>query len=774
MLKNLLLILLPVSSALLATAQSLPDASSRELRAQIRNSIPDSNRVRLLLALGNTYLLKDGRNRYDPDSAYIYLRQAGRLADSLKDPRWQTETLINTGRYYFEINNLRNGKAFFMKAIDYYKRTGNKQREALCWNDLGKCVPDSDLNNIPFKIQCHEQARSIFMQSGNLIAATDALKDIAACHIKQDKTGQAEKELLDAVAAYKAAGYQKLQDTYDLLAQISGSKADLHKEFSYRMKAISSMEATSDTARADYYYARLALTYSDMKMYGESARWITKAINTIKKRGRYEDLYGDVSLLVFDYISIGKPGEALSFLQKIVKEIPPSNLAQKVDLNEEFAHCYVSMKEYARAEPYYLEMMRIFNITSFNKAFYTSHEQMVTDFIYYNQTIGNFYILTKNYKQAGVYYNKILSLPTGSVRPITLGEIHQMQFRVDSASGHFASAIRHFELYQNLHDSLFNATKNKQIQELQIRYETDQKDKDLRLKQQDIALLTNKSQLQEANLKKASLTRNIIIISAILLLSLLFTGYRVKQRHNIQLQRQQDEINKQNRQLQTVLARQEKLIAEKEWLVKEIHHRVKNNLQIVISLLNVQSDYLDNPSAIHAIQESRERMQAIALIHQKLYQPDYGTLIQMKAYIEEMIVYLQNFADVGRIHFQLNIEEVKMDVSQAVPLGLILNEVITNALKYAFPGNGRGNISIDLHQRNEQVFLKIADNGMGFPENFNDPGHKSLGIQLIKLFAEQLDGKVRFENQNGAQVELVFKIQLPEETLSLTNDPGNG
>jgi two-component sensor histidine kinase len=188
----------------------------------------------------------------------------------------------------------------------------------------------------------------------------------------------------------------------------------------------------------------------------------------------------------------------------------------------------------------------------------------------------------------------------------------------------------------------------------------------------------------------------------------------------------------------------------------------------------VQSDYLDNPSAIHAIQESRERMQAIALIHQKLYQPDYGTLIQMKAYIEEMIVYLQNFADAGRIHFQLNIEEVKMDVSQAVPLGLILNEVITNALKYAFPGNGQGNISIDLHQRDEQVFLKIADNGMGFPENFNDPGHKSLGIQLIKLFAEQLDGKVRFENQNGAQVELVFKIQLPEETLSLTNDPGNG
>jgi two-component sensor histidine kinase len=360
-----------------------------------------------------------------------------------------------------------------------------------------------------------------------------------------------------------------------------------------------------------------------------------------------------------------------------------------------------------------------------------------------------------------------LDLPGGIVRPITLGEIHQAQFKVDSASGNYISAIHHFELYQNLHDSLFNATKNKQIQELQIQYETTKKDQDLLLKQKDIVVLKNEKKLQEASLKKASLTRKIIVWSAIALLALSFIGYRIKQRHNVALQLQQDEINEQNHQLQIALAQQKKLTIEKDWLMKEIHHRVKNNLQIIISLLNVQSDYLDSPSAINAIQESRERMQAIALIHQKLYQTDFGNSIDMKSYIGEMISYLQSFTDSGKIKLDLAIDDLNLDVSQAVPLGLILNEAITNALKYAFPDNEAGIIKIDLRPtKDEDILLKITDSGKGFPENFNFIENKSLGIQLIKLFAEQLDANLVFENNPGAQIQLNFKKKLPIDAIS--------
>ncbi len=766
--KNVLILLLFVAQAAVLKAQPAANDTQSGLRSQILNSKPDTLRIKLMLALGDTYLSKDGRNQYNTDTAFKFFSEAIKFCKILNNSTWQNEALIHLGNYYFEVNDLHNGKASFMKAIVSYGKSGDKYSEAQCWNKLGKAMPDSDLNNIPFEIQCFDHALSIFKDLQYSLDAIDAQKNIAECYLKQGKPNEAEKQLLQIIEQYKAAGYKGLQDTYDLLAQINGSKADLHKEFLYRMEAVKSMEAMSDAARSDYYYARLALTYSDMKMYEESSQWILKAIGAIKKKGKYEDLYGDVSLLVFDYIMLNRPAEALKFLEKISREIPPENLAQRVDLNEEFAHCYVTMKQYEKAEQYYLEMMRLYNVTNFNKAFYSTNQQMITDFIYYNQTIANFYVLIKNYKKAGFYYDRILSLPRGSVRPVTLSEIHQMQFKVDSASGNFVSAIQHFELYQNLHDSLFNATKNKQIQELQIQYETDKKDKDIRLKQQDISLLTNKTQLQDVNLKKAGLTRNIIITSAVVLLSLLFMGYRFKQRHNVKLQLQQDEINEHNQQLQVVSAKQQKLIAEKEWLVKEIHHRVKNNLQIVISLLNVQSGYLDNPSALNAIQESRERMEAIALIHQKLYQTDYGTLIKMKSYVGEMVGYLRNFADTGRIRFLLEIDDVSMDVSQAVPLALILNEAITNALKYAFPGDSDGTITIILSGlEKENILLKVMDNGKGFPDNFDFSGNKSLGIQLMKLFSEQLEGELHFENNDGARITLAFKRKLPVDTMSL-------
>ncbi|MEO7044282.1 MAG: ATP-binding protein, partial [Ferruginibacter sp.] len=149
-------------------------------------------------------------------------------------------------------------------------------------------------------------------------------------------------------------------------------------------------------------------------------------------------------------------------------------------------------------------------------------------------------------------------------------------------------------------------------------------------------------------------------------------------------------------------------------------------------------------------------------------QADYGTLIKMKSYIEEMVSYLRNFADGGKVHFMLEADDVSMDVSQAVPLGLLLNEAITNALKYAFPGDRRGNIRITLKETaGETILLKINDDGQGFPENFNFSGNKSLGIQLIKLFSEQLEGDLRFENNNGAHIELCFKKQIPINTLPL-------
>ncbi|MEP6628558.1 MAG: hypothetical protein ABJA32_11270, partial [Ginsengibacter sp.] len=340
--KVLFIFLLFCSCSRFVAAQSPEGKLPQKLRNGIQKSDADTNRIRMLLSLGSLYLSKDGRAKYIPDSAFILYNEAMALSKSLKNVSFQNETLMKLGCYYFEINDLKNGKSNFMEAIESYKKENDKINEANAWDQFGQCIPDSDRNNIPLKIDCFEHAQTIYNSIPKRIAAIGTQQKIAECHIKLGSLPEAEKELLEVIAQYKAHGFYNLQDTYDLLAQISSSNADLHKEFAYRMEAVNSMEASADKSRADYFYAKLALTYSDMKMYSESAEWILKAINAIKKKGKYEDLYGDISLLVFDYITLGKPRVAIDFLNKISVEIPPQNMAQRVDLNEEFAHCYVS------------------------------------------------------------------------------------------------------------------------------------------------------------------------------------------------------------------------------------------------------------------------------------------------------------------------------------------------------------------------------------------------------------------------------------------------
>jgi two-component sensor histidine kinase len=246
-----------------------------------------------------------------------------------------------------------------------------------------------------------------------------------------------------------------------------------------------------------------------------------------------------------------------------------------------------------------------------------------------------------------------------------------------------------------------------------------------------------------------------------LLPALIYSRYRLKQRNNRQLREQEEEIRSQYLSLKKLNTAQKKLLAEKEYLIKELHHRIRNNLQIVISLLNAQSDFLESPPALLAIRESRERMQAIALIHQKLYQTDNAALIYMRSYIQELVASLESsFTDRGGISFQLDIDPITLDMSQAVPLGLILNEGITNAVKYAFPPGQSGEISVALRQGpGQEIFLKIADKGKGLPHDFDLSESHSLGVQLMKLFAEQLEGEISFHTGDGVQISLIFKQQ---------------
>jgi two-component sensor histidine kinase len=164
-------------------------------------------------------------------------------------------------------------------------------------------------------------------------------------------------------------------------------------------------------------------------------------------------------------------------------------------------------------------------------------------------------------------------------------------------------------------------------------------------------------------------------------------------------------------------------------------------------------------------------VQAISLIHQKLYQNEGVSRIPMKAYIEEVVDYLQHFYDLPQpVHFQLAIDSIELDVAQAIPLGLIINEALTNALKYAFRDGRSGTIRLSLRQlERRQLQLTIQDDGVGFPADYNPSQNRSLGMTLMLGLSEQLGGALRVESHPGLSITLTFSGGLQHATLAETS-----
>ncbi len=199
-------------------------------------------------------------------------------------------------------------------------------------------------------------------------------------------------------------------------------------------------------------------------------------------------------------------------------------------------------------------------------------------------------------------------------------------------------------------------------------------------------------------------------------------------------------------------------LKEKEILLKEIHHRVKNNLQVIISLLNLQADKIDQPGAIEAFRESRNRIYSMALVHEKLYQSADFTNIDFRGYLRTMTQKLfSSYEITGRVSLDLDIGEVFLGVDKAIPCGIVVNELVTNALKYAFPGEGQGHIRIALRTAgNGSYRLTVQDDGTGMPAGIDLETIDSLGLQLVKLLTEQIGGAVSFDSGNGTTFTVTF------------------
>lgn len=200
-------------------------------------------------------------------------------------------------------------------------------------------------------------------------------------------------------------------------------------------------------------------------------------------------------------------------------------------------------------------------------------------------------------------------------------------------------------------------------------------------------------------------------------------------------------------------------LKEKKMLLGEIHHRVKNNLQIISSLLNLQSIHIKDPFDKELFTESQNRVKSMAIVHEKLYQSHNFNQINLKDYTNSLIKDISGtyMIDPDQILFDLDADNIELNLETAIPCGLILNELITNSIKHAFPSGSKGKISIKFREEKGTYQLEVSDNGVGFPEGLDLENAKSLGLELVKNLVHQLEGSIRLETNHGTHFIMKFR-----------------
>ncbi len=303
--------------------------------------------------------------------------------------------------------------------------------------------------------------------------------------------------------------------------------------------------------------------------------------------------------------------------------------------------------------------------------------------------------------------------------------------------------------YQEKGDLTKALTYFKEYYNESIAFQKERNERGLRENELQINLLAqDKKLIEKQNLQ------NIFIIALLigaLLLALAYWRFKRKQKRNKQLALLNDDLENKNVLL-------DKKNAENELLLREIHHRVKNNLEVVSSLLALQSAQISDPNTKEAITEGQNRVNSIGIVHQKLYQGTNLGAVDMKDYflnLSESV--LDSFGAEQRIDLELAMENMNLDIDTAVPLGLIVNELLTNCIKYAFPKGKQGTIVIKLHkQENNILHLEVADNGVGKSGVTHGTG---FGGQLVSLLTQQLNGTMTEKSKNGTTLIFDFKMK---------------
>jgi len=718
---------------------------------RLLSSATGKKHLELLVLLGAYYAFEPDSYHRCKDRVLYFLNKAIIESKEQHEQQLGRQARLLIGKMYVDGYDFQHGAPIFDQVVKDCQAADDHITEAKVWFYRGLYTSYTPVTASE-RIAYLRQAQKLYHEQQNTEGEISALTDISYLNVPLYQLEKAHKASLEALGLAEAIHFPFKYYNTDAVAMITAFAGKFGEPLRYALETARSAEAAHDSIGLGGFYDRIGqLYFTENIKHEETQKWLEKALYTMMKTGSNNFYYTTLFSLVNSLIASSHPNKAWNIVLEVSKKIPPKTINDNLYYNLTYANCYCSFKKYDIAEKYLVTADILEG--QLEKKGFNFRRALVTE------ELGDLYFLKGEYDKALISYEQFLSDPSHGSGGLgnVLASLDNLIY-IDSVQGNTLSEVRHSRLYKKLADSNYVISSTRQAEELQIKYATAEKES-------QIALLNQAEALEQVNLNKVTLLKNVTvggIVLVVIIAGLLYRQARLRKRNNNTITFQNELITHKNELLQ-------KLVAEKDWLLKEVNHRVKNNLHMVISLLESQAMYLEN-DALKALETSKRRIFSMSLIHQKFYQSEDVKTIDMSVYLPELINYLRDSFDDGKyIHFRLEVEAIHLSISQAIPLALVLNEAITNSIKYAFPGYKMGEISIKMQQTEQNIELTIRDNGVGMTNAMEDIDPDALGLKLMQGLIEEIGGQMKFENKNGTLIKITFKIDLLSEKYAFLN-----
>jgi two-component sensor histidine kinase len=545
------------------------------------------------------------------------------------------------------------------------------------------------------------------------------------------------------------------QEKYKLTQKDSMSIYDELKKSYYRLYLFTEIfEVNSKIQKlinngAEYplwSYNRNSVLYARLKQYNKAIVTLKEEIQVLEETEISDQLiipsaYNDLGYYYYQSknndSALVNFKKSLKYAEKSLKQANKASYEQLAGVVKgNIAGVYVKRKKYTEAIEFLKEDIEVGVRTKTN----------IESTLYSYSLLIKCYVELKKYSNASLLINEAEKSLSQFVDQKSLAEFYVSKSEYFDATRIIDSSNFYLKKAYKLKDSVETKGMNEILASSELVHNISEKDKLLEQHQID---------LKNQELKLKTTQKNIFILFTLLLLLLLTLSlYNV-----FKLKKSKNEIKIKNNQILNKNKKIKETLEEKEVLLKEVHHRVKNNLQVISGLLELQNIAVSDESVKQALKEGQNRVQSVALIHKMMYQSESVSKVNMEKYFEELLQVLNiSYAISGKkITTKINATNIDLDVTLAVPLSLIVNEAVCNAYKHAFVNMDEGEILVSIKRDVDKTYrLTVKDNGIGLPKDFNITNLKSIGFDLIKGLTRQLKGHLEVNTNNDTEITISF------------------